>query len=111
MNKERKKRLAKEGFAILRARYKKLFGSAKPLAIGVGDEILSQAKEGELQKLRFALRRYCNGVNYLKAVRDGTHRYGLNGKKLQEISDEERERASLMIKDAYKNISAANRKR
>jgi hypothetical protein len=75
-------------------RFPRAFGaSCIPLAIGIHSAILAQTGIDPAM-LKPALRRWCSRDRYIAACASGTHRHGLDGAPVTELTDEERARAA-----------------
>lgn len=95
MDSDRLKRIRVENLAtrhILCAAFPNAFspkGSAKrPLKIGIFQDIRAKGHEIAYQKLRRALRDYCSGPLYLKAMKPGEPRIDLDGYTAGFVSEE-----------------------
>ena len=82
-----------------------LFAAKKPvpLAIGIFEAIVERlALDADAEKergsdLRVILSQYVNRYRYQKALRDGTQRFGLDGKPAGEVTEEQRELAAKKV--------------
>jgi hypothetical protein len=89
-----------EVLAVLTAlgqRFPAVFGAnCIPLAIGIRTAI--QVETGiEPRLLSAAMRRWCSRDRYIAAVAKGTHRHGLDGAPVTELTDEERTAAAVQL--------------
>ena len=78
-------------------------GEAKPLKIGIFQDILSRLENSEVlskTKLRVALRGYTMGWRYLYSIKEGTHRVDLDGNPTEVITKEQEEHAQQQLKES-----------
>ncbi|OTQ75332.1 MULTISPECIES: RNA chaperone ProQ [unclassified Gilliamella] len=78
-------------------------GEAKPLKIGIFQDILSRLENGKLlskTKLRVALRTYTMGWRYLYSIKEGAHRIDLDGNSTEVITKEQMEHAQQQLKES-----------
>ncbi|MBI0059878.1 MULTISPECIES: RNA chaperone ProQ [Gilliamella] len=78
-------------------------GEAKPLKIGIFQDILSHLENSEIlskTKLRVALRAYTMGWRYLYSIKEGAHRVDLNGNPTEVITKEQMEHAQQQLKES-----------
>ena len=78
-------------------------GEAKPLKIGIFQDILSRLENSEVlskTKLRVALRGYTMGWRYLYSIKEGTHRVDLDGNPTEVITKEQVEHAQQQLKES-----------
>ncbi|WP_334323488.1 RNA chaperone ProQ [Gilliamella apicola] len=79
-----------------------LEGEAKPLKIGIFQDILSRLDSEALSKtkLRVALRGYTMSWRYLYSIKEGAHRIDLDGNPDEIISKEQMEYAQQQLKES-----------
>ncbi|MCX8580413.1 RNA chaperone ProQ [Gilliamella sp. B3482] len=78
-------------------------GEAKPLKIGIFQDIISRLENSELlskTKLRIALRAYTMGWRYLYCIKEGANRVDLDGNPTEVISKEQMEHAQQQLKES-----------
>jgi len=86
-----------------------VFANYSPLAIGIDKQILAQRPETERKLLRLALGMHTHSTRYLRAFEKATHRFGLDGQQIVEISDEHRQHATEILRERLRK--AAERKK
>ena len=77
-------------------------GEAKPLKIGIFQDIISRLENSELlskTKLRIALRAYTMGWRYLYCIKEGANRVDLDGNPTEVITKEQMEHAQQQLKE------------
>lgn len=80
-----------------------LEGEAKPLKVGIFQDIISRLGGDEVlskTKLRVALRAYTMSWRYLYSIREGAHRVDLDGNQGDVISKEHVEHAQQQLKES-----------
>ncbi|OCG40783.1 hypothetical protein A9G29_08090 [Gilliamella sp. Fer2-1] len=80
-----------------------LEGEAKPLKIGIFQDILSRLNENEAlskTKLRAALRAYTMSWRYLYSIKEGANRVDLDGNPNEVINQEQMEHAQQQLKES-----------
>jgi hypothetical protein len=83
--------------ATLAEHYPAVFAEARPLAIGIHRQILTELG-CEREKLSAALHYWVAQSAYLRAVADGTHRHGLDGAPVAELTEAERADATNRLR-------------
>ncbi len=97
---------SKEVIAFLVESFPKCFtleGEAKPLKIGIFQELSERLKDDERVSktlLRSSLRHYTNSWRYLHSVKEGASRIGLDGQKDAEIEKEHAEHALQQLNES-----------
>ena len=85
-----------------------LSGDAKPLKIGIFQDIVEKLKDDErLSKtlLRSTLRHYTNSWRYLHSVKEGAFRVNLDGSQDAAIEKEHAEHAELQLKESKAKVA------
>ncbi|OCG01318.1 RNA chaperone ProQ [Gilliamella sp. wkB112] len=80
-----------------------LDGEAKPLKIGIFQDILLHLENNDLlskTKLRVALRAYTISWRYLYSIKEGLYRVDLDGNPTDVITKEQMEHAQQLLKDS-----------
>jgi hypothetical protein len=94
-----RRRKLNEAIAWLSETYPSVFGTVKPLALGIGKQIWPQAKAAQIGRRAFddALKPRACSLSYLDAlIADGAGRCGLDGNVVEPVSIEHREHAIAM---------------
>ncbi|MWP48617.1 MULTISPECIES: RNA chaperone ProQ [unclassified Gilliamella] len=97
---------SKEIIAYLAQQFPNCFtleGEAKPLKIGIFQDILSCLDNGEIlskTKLRAALRAYTMSWRYLYSIKEGINRVDLDGNPHEVINQEQMEYAQQQLKES-----------
>ncbi|OCG46538.1 hypothetical protein A9G35_04885 [Gilliamella sp. Choc5-1] len=97
---------SKEIIAYLAQQFPNCFtleGEAKPLKIGIFQDILSCLDNGEIlskTKLRAALRAYTMSWRYLYSIKEGANRVDLYGNPHDVINQEQMEHAQQQLKES-----------
>lgn len=97
---------SKEIIAYLAQQFPNCFtldGEAKPLKIGIFQDILSCLDNGEIlskTKLRAALRAYTMSWRYLYSIKEGANRVDLDGNPYEVINQEQMEHAQQQLKES-----------
>ncbi|MGJ8693886.1 MAG: RNA chaperone ProQ [Thalassotalea sp.] len=100
----------KEIITVLAAKFPACFsidGQAKPLKVGIFQEIAEQLTEEDnisKTRLRQALRHYTSSWRYLKSIKLGAHRVDLAGEKIAEIDKEQAEHAAKTLKESQEKF-------
>lgn len=103
---------SKEIIAYLAQQFPNCFtieGEAKPLKIGIFQDILSQIDSNELlskTKLRVALRAYTMSWRYLYCIKEGEYRVDLDGNNNDIITKEQMEHAQQQLKESKDKAKA-----
>lgn len=85
-----------------------LTGDAKPLKIGIFQELAERLKDEErLSKtlLRSSLRHYTNSWRYLHSIQQGTFRIDLDGENVAPIEKEHAEHAKLQLDESKAKVA------
>lgn len=85
-----------------------VFKEARPLAIGIHKAILERMPDLTKEKVSKALRFHTGTTRYLKALSQAERRYDLDGNEAGEVTEEQREAATKLIKERFRK---ANEKR
>jgi len=91
-------------------------GPVKPLKVGIFQDLAEKLNDDETvskTRLRQALRHYTSSWRYLKAIKVGASRIGIDGKDVAEIDEEQAKYASKTLKESqekFGNNSKANKK-
>ena len=105
----------KEVLAYLAAKFPACFsleGDAKPLKIGIFEELAQRLEDDESvskTRLRTALRHYTNSWRYLRAMKAGGERIDLDGKAVGPVEEEHQTHAAEAL--AESQAAAAERKK
>ncbi len=100
----------KELIAYLAEKFPKCFilkGAAKPLKIGIFQELAEQLAEDDKvskTRLRQVLRHYTSSWRYLKAIKLGAKRVNLAGEEVAEIDQEQADYASKTLKESQEKF-------
>ena len=111
---ETKRTSSKEIIAYLAEKFPACFsieGAAKPLKIGIFQDLAEQLSEDETvskTRLRQALRHYTSSWRYLKAIKVGSHRVDLAGNNAEAIDEAQAEYAAKTLKESQDKF--ANKK-
>ncbi len=82
-------------------------GPVKPLKVGIFQELAEKLTEDEMvskTRLRQALRHYTSSWRYLKAIKVGASRVGIDGKDVAEIDEEQANYASKTLKESQEKF-------
>jgi ProP effector len=79
-----------------------VFRDHSPLSIGIDKQILARQPEIERKTLRIALGMHTNSLRYLKTMEKATHRFDIDGKTGDEVTDEHRKHASEIMRERFK---------
>ena len=95
-DREQSKKLFHKTKAWLESTFPKAFNfkDPKPLKLGIEQNLLLVSSPYSKRQLRRCLGSYCFSRAYLKAVLHENWRYDLNGEKIEEISQEHKDRAA-----------------
>ncbi len=102
---------SKEVIAYLAEKFPACFslkGAAKPLKIGIFQELAEQLADDEKvskTRLRQALRHYTSSWRYLKAIKLGAQRVDLQGEAVAEIDQEQADYASKTLKESQEKFA------
>lgn len=109
---ETKRTSTKEIIAYLAEKFPACFsieGPAKPLKVGIFQDLSEQLAEDETiskTRLRQALRHYTSSWRYLKAVKLGAFRVGVDGKDVSEIDKDQADYALKTLKESQEKVNA-----
>lgn len=109
---ETKRTSTKEIIAYLAEKFPACFsieGPAKPLKVGIFQDLSEQLADDETvskTRLRQALRHYTSSWRYLKAVKLGAFRVGIDGADVSEIDQEQADYALKTLKESQEKVSA-----
>ena len=107
---ETKRINSKEIIAYLAERFPACFsieGAAKPLKIGIFQELATELAEDEnvsKTRLRQALRHYTSSWRYLKSIKSGSFRVDLAGENAEAIDDAQAEYALKTLKESQEKF-------
>ncbi|GLX76772.1 RNA chaperone ProQ [Thalassotalea insulae] len=113
---EQKRISTKEIIAHLAEKFPACFsikGPAKPLKIGIFQELAEKLADDELvskTRLRQALRHYTSSWRYLKAIKVGAHRVDVDGNQAAEIDQEQADYADKTLKESQEKFGNKNTK-
>jgi ProP effector len=79
-----------------------VFHDYSPLSIGIDKQILTRQPEIERKTLRIALGMHTNSLRYLKTMEKATHRFDIDGKTGDEVTDEHRKHAAEIMRERFK---------
>lgn len=79
-----------------------VFRNHSPLAIGIDRQVLAQLPDLEKKVLRLAMRSHTISTRYLKEMEKGTVRFNLDGTPAGEVTDENRQHASELLRERFK---------
>lgn len=79
-----------------------VFRNHSPLAIGIDRQILAQWPELEKKALRLAMRSHTISTRYLKEMEKAQVRLNLDGTPAGEVTDENRQHASELLRERFK---------
>lgn len=105
----------KEVLAYLAEKFPACFsleGDAKPLKIGIFEDLAKQLEDDEAvskTRLRTALRHYTNSWRYLRAMKQGAERVDLSGTAVSSVDEEQQKHAAEAL--AQSKAAAAERKK
>ena len=111
---ETKRTSSKEIIAYLAEKFPACFsieGAAKPLKVGIFQELAEKLAEDELvskTRLRQALRHYTSSWRYLKSIKLGSFRIDLDGNNAEEIDQTQADYAANTLKESQEKF--ANKK-
>lgn len=88
----------------LAARYP-VIRDAQPLALGIHKQILEQAPEIDVAKLKVALRIHTASTRYLKSLVANRQRFDLAGQATGEVTDEQRAVAETQLAERQKRFA------
>ena len=79
-----------------------VFRNFSPLAIGIDKQVFAQLPEVSKKSLRLAMRSHTMTTRYLKEMEKGTQRLNLDGSPAGDVTDENRQHASELLKERFK---------
>ncbi|MFV0371998.1 MAG: ProQ/FINO family protein [Azonexus sp.] len=85
----------------LQTRYA-VFRDFSPLAIGIDKQLFAALPDLSRKALRLAMRSHTMATRYLKEMEKGTQRRNLDGSPAGEVTDENRQHASELLKERFK---------
>lgn len=85
----------------LQTRYA-VFRDFSPLAIGIDKQLFAALPDLSRKALRVAMRSHTMATRYLKEMEKGTQRLNLDGSPAGEVTDENRQHASELLKERFK---------
>lgn len=85
----------------LQARYD-VFRNFSPLAIGIDKQLFAEFPELSKKSLRLAMRSHTMATRYLKEMEKATQRLNLDGTPAGEVTDENRQHATELLKERFK---------
>lgn len=86
-----------------------IFREASPLAIGIDKQVSGALPEIEKKILRLALRSHTVSTRYLKAMEKATVRRNLDGSEAGEVTEEQRQHASTLLRERFKKNAEQKR--
>lgn len=113
---ETKALTTKEIIALLANKFPLCFsveGQAKPLKVGIFQEIAEQLTEEDnvsKTRLRQVLRHYTSSWRYLKSIKVGAQRVDLSGESVAEIDQEQAEHAKNTLKESQDKFGYKDQK-
>lgn len=111
----RRREIAAETRAILVARFPECFmrkGKAKlPLKIGIDRDLAEQCQDIAAAHIRIAMKDYCGGPKYLKAMVEGARRVALDGSDAGFVTADAARAAVFVLDGVNKRIAAARERR
>lgn len=113
---ETKRISSKDLIAYLAEKFPACFsmeGAAKPLKIGIFQELSEQLSDDEnvsKTRLRQALRHYTSSWRYLKSIKSGSFRVDLAGNNAEAIDDAQAEYAIKTLKESQEKFGNKNAK-
>ncbi|UCV28716.1 ProQ/FINO family protein [Ferribacterium limneticum] len=79
-----------------------VFRNFSPLAIGIDKQVFAQLPEVSKKSLRLAMRSHTISTRYLKEMEKGTVRLNLDGTPAGEVTDENRQHATELLRERFK---------
>ena len=79
-----------------------VFRNHSPLAIGIDRQVLAQLPDLEKKALRLAMRSHTISTRYLKEMEKATVRLNLDGSAAGEVTDENRQHATELLRERFK---------
>ena len=85
----------------LQTRYP-VFRDFSPLAIGIDKQLFAALPDLSRKTVRLAMRSHTMTTRYLKEMEKGTQRLNLDGSPAGDVTDENRQHASELLKERFK---------
>ncbi len=85
----------------LQTRYA-VFRDFSPLAIGIDKQLFAALPDLSRKTVRLAMRSHTMTTRYLKEMEKGTQRLNLDGSPAGDVTDENRQHASELLKERFK---------
>jgi len=110
METEIKRISTKDIITYLAEKYPECFsvkGPVKPLKVGIFQDLAEKLNDDETvskTRLRQALRHYTSSWRYLKAIKVGASRVGIDGKNVAEIDEDQANYASKTLKESQEKF-------
>jgi len=82
-----------------------VFSEVKPLAIGIHKTLLVQQPDLEKAALRAAMKAHTHSTRYLKGIVEGANRYDLEGNSDGNITAEQQDQATAILKDRIRKAT------
>ena len=86
-----------------------VFKDVAPLAIGIDKQVIAALPEVEKKVLRLTLRSHTLSTRYLKAMEKATQRQNLDQTPAGEVTAEQREHASGLLRERFKKKAEQKR--
>lgn len=86
-----------------------VFKEAAALAIGIDKQVIAARPDIEKKVLRLALRSHTQSTRYLKSVEKATQRRNLDGSPADEVTQEQREHASGLLRERFRKKAELQR--
>jgi ProP effector len=86
-----------------------VFKDTAPLAIGIDKQVIAAWPEVEKKFLRMALRSHTQSTRYLKAMEKAAQRLNLDGSAAAEVTAEQRDHASGLLRERFKKKAEEKR--
>ncbi len=86
---------------VLQTRYP-VFRDFSPLAIGIDKQLFAALPDLSRKTVRLAMRSHTMTTRYLKEMEKGTQRLNLDGSPAGDVTDENRQHASELLKERFK---------
>ncbi|MDD2883826.1 MAG: ProQ/FINO family protein [Dechloromonas sp.] len=85
----------------LQTRYA-VFRDFSPLAIGIDKQVFAALPDLSKKSIRLAMRSHTISTRYLKEMEKGAQRLNLDGSPAGEVTDENRQHASELLRERFK---------
>jgi hypothetical protein len=91
---------------LLEKEFPKVFNlaSPRPLSIGIREELIAANKSISNKQIRLGLFFYCNSHQYLKSVKEGTHRVNSTGRFVKKVTKEEETESIKRLRALFTKI-------